>query len=124
MKENACATVTQTSTTTEPTTSGLVEAILELEDEDEDACSSESDEEFLDFQFRIADANANLLQERETSEHNMADWRASFASLQVSKAKQSKSIKAESPVSNEVDKSAQFLSNLIYSALYPVVRSN
>ncbi|CAM6089465.1 unnamed protein product [Calypogeia fissa] len=87
MSENAFGaaagpSVTPTTAGAEPPTpAGLVEAFLELEE----GSSSESDEEFLEFQFRIADANANRLQEREASEH-MEDWRASFASLQLKQA--------------------------------------
>lgn len=54
--------------------SGLVKALLELDDS-----PTGSDEEFLDFQFKIADAKAR---EREASEQ-LSDWRAAFANLQV-----------------------------------------
>jgi hypothetical protein len=57
---------------------GLVESFLEIDD----GASSGSEEEFLDFQIRITEANANL-QESERAEHR-SDWKASFASLQVS----------------------------------------
>ncbi|KAG6546017.1 hypothetical protein Mapa_012680 [Marchantia paleacea] len=59
--------------------SGLVKALLELDDS-----PAGSDEEFLDFQFKIADAKAR---EREASEQ-LSDWRAAFANLQLRQAQE------------------------------------
>ncbi|BBN10708.1 hypothetical protein Mp_5g05790 [Marchantia polymorpha subsp. ruderalis] len=59
--------------------SGLVKALLELDDS-----PTGSDEEFLDFQFKIADAKAR---EREASEQ-LSDWRAAFANLQLRQAQE------------------------------------